>query len=240
MLSTASQANSNGAMLALKTNGSPVQVHKVSNMIEHATFDLALADAAGVNGKVVNFSSSDDRRWAGVVVLGADETYALDNDSRHDLLVLGGSIGGDGMATMHRGAFASRCDSGLIQAGDQGATVFVYRERAAHDCRETVQAPADRAWHKARAAGMRVAPLSDVGHALTLVEWEPGTRTREHAHPNGEEIFVLSGELRSQDERYPAGTWLRLHPGSRHEPFADIPTVIVLRNGHLDAVEAVG
>jgi len=78
-----------------------------------------------------------------------------------------------------------------------------------------------RAWHKARAAGMHVAPLANAGHRLTLVEWEPGARTSEHDHPYGEQIFVLSGELRSRNERYPEGTWLRLHPGSRHEPFAE-------------------
>jgi hypothetical protein len=46
-------------------------------------------------------------------------------------------------------------------------------------------------------------------------------------------MFVLSGELSDADERYPSGTWMRLHPGSAHAPFARVPTVILLRHGHL-------
>ncbi|MGA7782409.1 MAG: cupin domain-containing protein [Paraburkholderia sp.] len=79
------------------------------------------------------------------------------------------------------------------------------------------------------------ARLSSSGRRLTLVAWEPDTHTRDHGHRNGEEILVLSGELRSHDQRYPAGTWIRLHPGVRHDPFTEIPTVIMLRNGHLEA-----
>ncbi len=204
-------------------------------MIERGNFNIVDAERTGE--KVVNLSSADDARWAGVVVLGPTETIALCREARHDLYVLSGSIEIDGMEPMHRGTFASRCKAKAFQASEEGASVFVYREPLSEHCREVTQSAADRAWHKARAAGMQVAPLSESGHRLTLVEWEPGARTRQHDHPYGEEIFVLSGELRSGDERYPAGTWLRLHPGSRHEPFTEIPTVILLRNGHLDAVD---
>jgi hypothetical protein len=207
-------------------------------MIERGTFNVV--DAESNEAGVVNLSSADDMRWAGVIVLRPTETFALSHEARYDLYVLSGSVGIDGAEPMHRGAFASRCDAKALQAGEEGASVFVYREQLSEHCHEVTQSAADRAWHNARAAGMHVAALSNAGHRLTLVEWEPGARTREHDHPYGEEIFVLSGELRSQDERYPAGTWLRLHPGSRHEPFAEIPTVILLRNGHLEGADRAG
>jgi hypothetical protein len=205
-------------------------------MIERGTFNIV--DAESNEAEVVNFSSADDMHWAGVVVLRPAETFALSHEARYDFYVLSGSVGIDGMEPMHRGGFASRCDAKALQASEEGAAVFVYREQLSEHCHEVTQSAADRAWHNARAAGMHVAPLSNAGHGLTLVEWEPGARTREHDHPYGEEIFVLSGELCSRNERYPAGTWLRLRPGSRHEPFAEIPTVILLRNGHLEGLIA--
>jgi quercetin dioxygenase-like cupin family protein len=82
---------------------------------------------------------------------------------------------------------------------------------------------------------MHIAPLASGRQHVSLVEFHPGAQTHDHTHPSGEEIFVLSGELRDANERYPAGTWLRLHPGARHAPFAEVPTVILLRHGHLRA-----
>jgi hypothetical protein len=205
-------------------------------MIERGIYDVL--DATAASKKVTHFSAADDRLWAGVTALMASETITLESASRYDFYVLKGSLESDDTAPMMQGAFASRCVPGTLRAGEGGATVFVYRERSPQTCETVTQSAADRTWHAARAAGMRVAPLSESGHRLTLVEWEPGARTREHDHPRGEEIFVLSGELRSQDARYPSGTWLRLHPGSRHEPFAEVPTVIMLRNGHLGAADS--
>lgn len=102
-------------------------------------------------------------------------------------------------------------------------------------CEAITQTADARTWYAGQNPGMRVALLSSSGHRLTLVAWEPDTRTRDHGHRNGEEILVLTGELRSHDQRYPVGTWIRLHPGARHEPFAELPTVIMLCNGHLQA-----
>ncbi|MGV8916971.1 MAG: cupin domain-containing protein [Pseudomonas sp.] len=200
-------------------------------MIERGMFGIL--DAENISTKVIHFSSPESQRWAGVVVLGAGDSLTLASESRYDLFVLSGTLESDGVEPMHSGAFASRCEPAVFKAREQGATAFVYRESSPEHCRTITQVLTDRVWHKAKAAGMYVAPLSDSGHSLSLVKWEPGARTREHDHPYGEEIFVLSGELRSHDERYPAGTWLRLHPGSQHEPFADVATVIILRNGHL-------
>lgn len=207
-------------------------------MIERGKFDFVNAKASDAAATVTDLSAADDPRWAGVIVLRAGESFALSPRSRHDLYVLDGSVGTDGAADpWEQGAFVTRCGGEVLQAREQGAVVFVYTDRSARDCSETAQPAASRNWRNARAAGMRVAPLSSAGHSLSLVEWEPGARTREHDHRHGEEIFVLSGELRSYEERYPAGTWLRLHPGSQHQPFAEIPTVILLRNGHLDAAQ---
>ena len=80
---------------------------------------------------------------------------------------------------------------------------------------------------------MQVASLIGPDHELMLVVWSRGTHMRFHRHPQGEEIFVLQGELRDQHGCYPAGTWQRLHPGTGHAPYSETDTLILLRNGHL-------
>jgi anti-sigma factor ChrR (cupin superfamily) len=75
-------------------------------------------------------------------------------------------------------------------------------------------------------------PLQAWGGAVLRYD-APGTRAHMHHHPRGEEIDVLEGELQDQRGRYPAGSWQRLHADPGHAPFADVDTLILLRNGHL-------
>jgi quercetin dioxygenase-like cupin family protein len=202
------------------------------DLIETATFDISESLTAITS--VLPLSAADDPRWTGVVTLAPSNEYVLPPLARHDIYVLRGSVdAGSGM--LGEGGFASLYEAGVLRAGSEGARLFIYRERAASHGETITQHAQQREWRAGQNPGMCIASLSSSDYPLTLVAWEPGTRTRDHGHRNGEEILVLSGELRSHDQRYPAGTWIRLHRGARHEPFTDIPTVIMLRNGHLDA-----
>jgi len=60
------------------------------------------------------------------------------------------------------------------------------------------------------------------GITTSIVRYEAGARFSEHTHPRGEEIFVLEGELSDEFGAYPAGTYIRNPPGSRHSPFSSI------------------
>ncbi|AFY29753.1 cupin domain-containing protein [Cyanobium gracile] len=83
--------------------------------------------------------------------------------------------------------------------------------------------------------GLTVLPLHGFGtEQVALVRWEPGTRFPLHAHPGGEEIFVLEGVFEDEQGAYPAGTWLRNPPGSRHAPFSSDGCLIWVKTGHLD------
>jgi anti-sigma factor ChrR (cupin superfamily) len=82
--------------------------------------------------------------------------------------------------------------------------------------------------------GLRVKPLHDHQHASTaMIMWPAGTRFAPHEHWGGEEMFILSGEFRDDLGRYPAGTWIRNPHGSRHHPFVEEDTTLLLRVGHL-------
>ncbi len=58
------------------------------------------------------------------------------------------------------------------------------------------------------------------GITTSVVRYEAGAKFSEHTHPRGEEIFVLEGELSDESGAYPAGTYIRNPPGSRHSPFS--------------------
>jgi hypothetical protein len=202
------------------------------DLIERGWTDMDAAPPD--NGAIAHLTSPGDALWAGIVDIGGSQTYTLEAGWRHDLYVLRGNVDVGGQR-LHYDDFLVQCGAGVVRAGQGGARLFVYREVAGSHCKPAVSCAANRAWRDGRNPRMRVAPLSSNGHNVSMVAWQPGAHTIDHGHSNGEEIFVLSGELRSAVERYPAGSWLRLHPGARHEPFAEVPTVILLRNGHLRA-----
>jgi anti-sigma factor ChrR (cupin superfamily) len=66
-----------------------------------------------------------------------------------------------------------------------------------------------------------------------VARFAPGARVPFHAHPGGEELFILEGELRDEHGRYPAGTWLRQPHGSEHGPFSETGARVLVRQGHM-------
>ncbi len=55
-----------------------------------------------------------------------------------------------------------------------------------------------------------------------LIDFDPGAQWPEVDHHHTEErYFVLSGEIIDNGERYPAGTYVVLAPGSSHRPHTE-------------------
>ena len=81
----------------------------------------------------------------------------------------------------------------------------------------------DRQWIKSPADGVSRIPLereaAESGHTTSFVKFEPESFFPEHSHPQGEEIYVLDGVFSDENGDYPAGTYIRNPPGSRHKPF---------------------
>ncbi|MCK9686629.1 cupin domain-containing protein [Scleromatobacter humisilvae] len=198
-------------------------------MIEHAHVDLL-----DVSSRLVPFTDAHDPLWSGVMVLGPHEGARLAADACHDLLVLNGTVDIGAGRVLEGGDFAIRHGGAELCAGPAGAQVFAYRDASGARCDEITVTRDERPWREGRTPGMLIANLCTAGHALSLVLWQPGTRTRHHAHPGGEEIFVVKGEL-LEAQQHPAGSWIRLHPGAWHSPFVETPTLILVRSGHLKA-----
>jgi anti-sigma factor ChrR (cupin superfamily) len=59
---------------------------------------------------------------------------------------------------------------------------------------------------------------AESGQVTSVVRYDSNSRFSSHLHPLGEEIFVLSGVFADEHRQYPAGTYLRNPPGTRHAP----------------------
>ncbi|MNF39076.1 ChrR Cupin-like domain protein [compost metagenome] len=77
-------------------------------------------------------------------------------------------------------------------------------------------------WQDSPQAGVQRIPLDrlgdEVARATSLVRFLPGRGFPEHVHGGGEEILVLDGVFSDESGDYPAGSYLRNPPGSRHSP----------------------
>lgn len=81
---------------------------------------------------------------------------------------------------------------------------------------------ADLPWSESPSAGVSRKKLereaAESGQVTSVVRYAPGSRFSAHLHPAGEEIFVLRGVFEDEHGKYPAGTYLRNPPGTRHAP----------------------
>ncbi len=91
--------------------------------------------------------------------------------------------------------------------------------------RAVVVFTADMDWEKSPMEGVWRKPLAreaaEHGHTTSVVRYDADSHFREHAHPKGEEIFVLDGVFSDEHGDYPAGTYIRNPPGSKHSPFSE-------------------
>lgn len=73
----------------------------------------------------------------------------------------------------------------------------------------------------------------DGSRATSLVRFAPGARFPEHTHRGGEEFLVLAGSFCDETGCFPAGSYVRNPPGSRHAPSAPEGCVIFVKLHHL-------
>ncbi len=93
--------------------------------------------------------------------------------------------------------------------------------------------PDQHQWVPSPMPGVERVMLDRVGEekarATSLVRYAPDSHFPHHAHPGGEEIFVLQGTFSDEHGDYPAGWYLRNPPGSSHQPFSVEGTTIFVK-----------
>lgn len=77
----------------------------------------------------------------------------------------------------------------------------------------------DEGWMEMGAPGFRAKILSGAdgrGHQVILAELSPGGKVPEHDHHGTEDLFILSGHLRTEGRTLGPGDFLHAEPGTHH------------------------
>ena len=74
----------------------------------------------------------------------------------------------------------------------------------------------------------------EVARATTIVRYAPGSAFSAHTHDGGEEFLVLEGVFSDEHGDFPAGSYIRNPPTSRHTPRSAPGTVILVKLHQFD------
>lgn len=100
------------------------------------------------------------------------------------------------------------------------------------------------AWRATSHAGVTRRPLFRIGdeiaQATSLVRYAPESRFHAHEHTGGEEILVIRGTFSDEHGDYPAGTWFRNPPGTRHSPYTRTGCLLLVRLWQFDPADRQG
>lgn len=159
---------------------------------------------------------------------------AHDHPGGEEILVLEG-VFSDQTGNYRAGTYF-RNPTGFLHAprSDEGCVLFVKLHQFQDDDTEHIVIDTHTANFRPGFGNLQVLPLHQHGaEQVALVRWPPGEHFQAHRHFGGEEIYVISGELRDEFGHYPAGTWLRNPHLSQHQPWAEEDTLIWVKVGHL-------
>jgi anti-sigma factor ChrR (cupin superfamily) len=93
-------------------------------------------------------------------------------------------------------------------------------------------------WQASPSAGVQRRMLDRIGgevaRATTIVRFAPGHSFAAHTHGGGEEFIVLDGIFQDENGDYPAGTYVRNPPTTRHTPRSDKGCTIFVKLWQFD------
>jgi anti-sigma factor ChrR (cupin superfamily) len=88
-------------------------------------------------------------------------------------------------------------------------------------------------WIASPMAGVFRRPLDRVGaevaRATSIVRYAPGSHFSPHVHTGGEEFIVLEGVFQDEHGDFPAGSYIRNPPQSRHTPGSEAGCIILVK-----------
>src|SRR5258708_37350056 len=96
-------------------------------------------------------------------------------------------------------------------------------------------------WVKSPMPGVERRMLDRVGdevaRATSIVRYAPGSAFSPHPHLGGEEFFVLDGIFQDERGDYPAGSYVRNPPTSRHRPRSQAGCTIFVKLFQFDPAD---
>ncbi|MEM1416610.1 MAG: cupin domain-containing protein [Myxococcota bacterium] len=78
---------------------------------------------------------------------------------------------------------------------------------------------------------------AEVARATTIVRYAPGSAFSPHVHGGGEEFLVLEGVFSDEHGDFPAGSYVRNPPTSRHTPGSAPGTTILVKLWQFDPAD---
>src|SRR4029077_70981 len=79
----------------------------------------------------------------------------------------------------------------------------------------------------------------EVARATSIVRYAPESRFSAHTHGGGEEFLVLEGVFQDEHGDYPAGSYVRNPPTSRHTPGSAPGCVLFVKLWQFDPEDRV-
>lgn len=70
---------------------------------------------------------------------------------------------------------------------------------------------------------------AEVARATSIVRYAPGSEFSAHVHTGGEEFIVLDGVFQDERGRFPAGSYVRNPPQSKHKPSSENGCVMFVK-----------
>ena len=77
----------------------------------------------------------------------------------------------------------------------------------------------------------------EVAQATSIVRYAPGSQFSAHTHSGGEEFLVLEGVFQDEHGDYPAGSYIRNPPLSRHIPGSEKGCTIFVKLWQFDPLD---
>jgi anti-sigma factor ChrR (cupin superfamily) len=100
---------------------------------------------------------------------------------------------------------------------------------------------AQLAWTPSPIAGVDRRMLDRIGdevaRATSIVRYAPESRFSAHTHGGGEEFIVLDGVFQDEHGDYPAGSYIRNPPTSRHTPGSALGCVLFVKLWQFDLAD---
>ena len=78
---------------------------------------------------------------------------------------------------------------------------------------------------------------ADDHQVTTLVEYAPNSEFSPHTHHGGEELLILDGVFEDEYGAWPAGSYIRNPPGSKHQPGSKAGCLLFVKLGQFHATD---
>lgn len=206
-------------------------------VIETHSQDWVASPMAGVWRKPLAREESERGHATSVVRYESGACFrAHDHPGGEEILVLEGTFSDD-TGDFPAGTY-SRNPEGFRHApfSEHGCELLVKLHQFQPEDRRHVVIDTHSASFEAGIGKLQVLALhAHLAEQVALVRWPAGERFSRHRHHGGEEIYVISGELRDEHGCYPAGTWISSPHMSEHSPYVEEDTLIWVKVGHLPA-----